>query len=341
MAQTLRFKTRRPPGARRQREPGPEPLPTGRSRRQASLLQQIWKYRLPLLLVVPGLLYYLVFFYLPILGNVIAFQDYIPFLGFLHSPFNGVQNFVALYQQPEFWSALINTLVITALQLVFFFPAPIILALVLNTLISNKVRRFLQSIFYLPHFMSWVVIVILFQQIFGGSGIFPSFLRAHGVQNPIQIMSDPNLFKPLVTAQAIWQGTGWGSVIFFAALVGIDVALYEAAATDGAGSWGRLWHVTLPGLKPVIILLLILRLGTILSVGFEQILLQEPAVGQTAGQVLDTYVYYNGIVAGNWGMGAAVGMIKSVVGLLLVLGANWLAHRAGEAGVIDSRSATR
>lgn len=341
MAQTLRFKTRRPAGGRGPGERGPQPLLTAGPRRRATLLQRIWKYRLPLLLVVPGLLFYLVFFYLPILGNVIAFQDYVPFLGFRNSPFIGFQNFVALYHQPEFWWALSNTLIITALQLVFFFPAPIVLALVLNTLISNRVRRFLQSIFYLPHFMSWVVIVILFQQIFGGSGIFTSFLRAHGVQNPIEIMSDPNLFKPLVTAQAIWQGTGWGSVIFFAALVGIDVALYEAAATDGAGSWGRLVHVTLPGLKPVIILLLILRLGTILSVGFEQILLQEPAVGQMAGQVLDTYVYYNGIVAGNWGMGAAVGMIKSVVGLLLVLGANWLAHRAGEAGVIDSRSATR
>lgn len=341
MAQMLRIKTRRPPGVGRQGQRAPQPLPASRPRRRSTLLQEIWKYRLPLLLITPGILFYLVFFYLPILGNVIAFQDYIPFLGFRHSPFVGIQNFVALYYQPEFWYSLTNTLVITALQLVFFFPAPIILALVLNTLMSNKVRRFLQSIFYLPHFMSWVVIVILFQQIFGGSGIFTSFLRAHGVQNPIEIMSDPNLFKPLVTAQAIWQGTGWGSVIFFAALVGIDVALYEAAATDGAGAWGRLVHVTLPGLKPVIILLLILRLGTILSVGFEQILLQEPAVGQQAGQVLDTYVYYNGIVAGNWGMGAAVGMIKSVVGLLLVLGANWLAHRAGEAGVIDSRGASR
>ena len=332
MAQMLRFKTHRPLGA---------PLGESRPRRRESLPERIWKYRLPLLLVVPGMLYYLVFFYLPVLGNVIAFQDYIPFLGFRGSQFVGLQNFVALWNQPEFWYSLTNTLIITALQLVFFFPAPIILALVLNTLISNGIRRFLQSIFYLPHFMSWVVIVILFQQIFGGSGIFTSFLRAHGVQNPIEIMSDPNLFKPLVTAQAIWQGTGWGSVIFFAALVGIDVALYEAASTDGAKAWGRLWHVTLPGLKSIIILLLILRLGTILTVGFEQILLQEPAVGQMAGQVLDTYVYYNGIVAGNWGMGAAVGLIKSVVGLLLVLGANWLAHRAGEAGIIDSRSATR
>lgn len=339
MAQTLRIKTRRPAPARGQGEE-PLQLPTNTPRRKR-LLQELWKYRLPLLLIVPGMLFYVVFFYLPILGNVIAFQDYIPFLGFRNSPFNGLQNFTALWHQPEFWSALVNTLVITALQLVFFFPAPIILALVLNSLMSNRVRRILQSIFYLPHFMSWVVIVILFQQIFGGSGIFTSFLRAHGVHNPIEIMSDPNLFKPLVTAQAIWQGTGWGSVIFFAALVGIDVALYEAAATDGANAWRRLVHVTLPGLKPVIILLLILRLGTILNVGFEQILLQEPAVGQTAGQVLDTYVYYNGIVAGNWGMGAAVGMIKSVVGLLLVLGANWLAHQAGEAGVIDRRGANR
>lgn len=338
---TLRIKQRAP--SRRTGAPSAARWSRSKVQKQRSggLLASIWRYRLPLLLILPGILYYLFFYYLPILGNVIAFQNYLPFLGFFHSSFNGFANFSALAHQSAFWQALINTLEITLLQLIFFFPAPILLALVLNTMLSNRLRRFLQSIFYLPHFMSWVVIVILFQQIFGGTGIFTAFLRAHGVQNPIDIMSDPSLFKGLVTAEAIWQGVGWGSVIFFAALVGIDPGLYESAVMDGANAWRRLISVTLPGIKSIVVLLLILRLGNILSVGFEQILLQEPAVGARAGQVLDTYVYYNGIVDGNWGMGAAVGLIKSVVGLMLVLGANSLAHRVGEPGVIDGRRTNR
>jgi len=284
-------------------------------------------------MLVPGLLFYCLYYYLPIFGNVIAFQDYLPFVGIRHSAFNGLDNFRILFESSEFWYSLVNTLEITALQLIFFFPAPIILALLLNSLLSNRLRRIIQSIIYIPHFMSWVVVVILFQQIFGGAGLIPQALRTHGVSNPIDVMTNPAFFKPLVTAQVIWKDTGWGTIIFFAAITSIDVALYESAAMDGANGFQRMWHVTLPGIIPITILLLILRIGTILSVGFEQILLQEPAVGAKAGQVLDTYVYFHGIVDGNWSVGAAAGLVKGAVGLALVMLSNWIAHRLGEAGL--------
>jgi len=310
-----------------------EPAPTTR-RRRSTLRRRLWRYRVPLALVVPGLAFYLVFYYVPLLGNVVAFQNYLPFLGFLHSPFIGLGNFTSLFAQQEFWWSLINTLEITALQLVFFFPAPIILALLLNSVVSSAVRRIVQSIIYLPHFMSWVVVVILFQEVFGGAGVIDQFLRNHGHSNPIDFMTNPALFKGMLTVQVIWKETGWGTIIFFAALVAIDTSLYEAALVDGASAWRRTWHVTLPGIRPIIILLLILRIGTILSVGFEQIVLQEPNVGARAGQVLDTYVYFNGIVGGAWGQAAAVGLMKGILGFVLVATANWAAHRMGEQGVM-------
>lgn len=291
------------------------------------------RYLVPLLMIAPGMIFYAIYYYLPILGNIIAFQDYLPFLGIRQSAFNGLANFQAMFQDVNFWYSVINTLEITVLQLIFFFPAPIILALILNSLLSNRIKRIIQSIVYIPHFISWVIVVILFQQIFGGAGLIAQVMRTHGVANPIDIMSSPGLFKPLVTAQVIWKDTGWGTIIFFAAIAAIDVALYEQAAIDGANGFQRIWHVTLPGIIPITVLLLILRIGTILSVGFEQILLQQPAVGNRAGQVLDTYVYFHGIVDGNWGVGAAAGLMKGVVGLLLVLSSNWLAHRLDQGGL--------
>jgi putative aldouronate transport system permease protein len=319
--------------AQRKRSRPPVRLVTRAPKNKPGRLATLRRYRVPLLMIVPGILFYCVYYYLPIFGNVIAFQDYLPFVGIQKSAFNGLDNFRTLFASSEFWYSLINTLEITALQLVFFFPAPIILALLLNSLLSNGLRRVIQSIIYIPHFMSWVVVVILFQQIFGGAGLIPQALRTHGVANPIDVMTNPAFFKPLVTAQVIWKDTGWGTIIFFAAITSIDVALYESAAMDGANGFQRMWHVTLPGIIPITVLLLILRIGTILSVGFEQILLQEPAVGAKAGQVLDTYVYFHGIVDGNWGVGAAAGLIKGVVGLALVMLSNRIAHRLGQGGL--------
>ena len=283
-------------------------------------------------MVAPAMVILLVFTYVPLLGNVIAFQDYSPFVGIWHSPFVGFANFQRLFENADFWSAVKNTLVLTAAQLVFFFPVPIALALLLNSVLSSKLRGTIQAIVYLPYFFSWVLVVTLFQQIFGGAGVISQFLREHN-WGSMDLMTNPHAFVGLITAQAVWKDAGWNAIIFLAALSAVDVALYEAAAVDGAGRWRRLWHITLPGLRPVIVLVLILRLGNALTVGFEQILLQRDAVGAKTSEVLDTFVYYTGVVNGDWAYGAAAGLFKGVVGLILVLAANRVAHALGEQGV--------
>ncbi|MEW1839532.1 ABC transporter permease subunit [Nonomuraea angiospora] len=296
------------------------------------LWRRVWRDRVMLLLALPGLLYFLVFQYGPLFGYVVAFKDYQPYIGFVDSPWVGLQNFVGVFGDPGVWNALGNTLEITLTQLVLFFPAPIALALLLNSVLNDKVRRFVQSVVYLPHFIGWVIIVSVFQQILGGAGALPNFLESIGLPR-YDMMTDPDVFPLLVTLQVVWKDAGWATIIFLAALLSIDQGLYEAAAMDGAGRWRRLWHVTLPGITPIIILLLILNLGSILSVGFEQILLQRDNVGPDAGEVLDTFVYFNGVKDGQWGAAAAVGLVKTIVGTALVLGANKVAHLFGHEGV--------
>jgi putative aldouronate transport system permease protein len=231
-----------------------------------------------------------------------------------------------------FWQAVTNTIIIAVMQLVFYFPMPICLALLLTGVINTKIRRIIQSVVYLPHFISWVIVVALWQQVLGGSGIFVHTLRDLGLP-AVNVMTEPAVFKPLVTLQLIWKESGYATIIYLAALLNIDAALYEAAVVDGAGRWQRLWNITLPGILGVTILLLILRLGLALTSDFQQILLQRNAVGPAAGEVLDTYVYFKGIVGGQWGITAAAGLIKGVIGTLLVISANKLAHRAGQEGV--------
>lgn len=297
-----------------------------------------------LVLILPGFVYFVLFHYVPLLGNVVAFQSYQPFIGITQSAWVGLQNFQDLVADARFWQAARNTIVISGAQLLLFFPAPIILALLLNSLIGNKIRRIIQSIIYLPHFISWVIIVVFFQQMFGASGAVGRLwleLQAAGVCmscGPLDIMRSPHLFPLLITSETIWRDAGWGTIIYLTALLNIDSSLYEAAAVDGASRWQMLWYVTLPGIMGITILLLILRLGTILTVGFEPILLQRDTVGAPAGEVLDTYVYFNGVAAGQWGVSAAAGLIKGVIGTILVIGANKLAHVFGQPGLYRGRT---
>ena len=286
-----------------------------------------------LAIALPGVGYFVLFSYVPLFGYVIAFQSYQPFLGFANSPFVGLGNFASMVRDAQFWQAIENTLVFSLLQLVLFFPAPIALALVLSGVIRTRMRRFVQTVIYLPYFISWVIVVSMFQLLLGGDGLVTVKL-AHALGLTAgNWMGDPDGFKWLVTAQVIWKDAGFGTIIYLAALLNIDVSLYEAAAVDGASRWQRLWHVTLPGIVGVTVLLLILRLGFSLSLGFEQILLQRDSVGPAAGEVLDTYVYYRGIVGGQWGVTAAASLIKGLVGLALVLSANRIAHMLGQPGV--------
>ena len=274
----------------------------------------------------------LVFAYIPMFGIVTAFKYYNIYDGFWASPWIGLTNFELMLGDNDFWLAFENTLVISFVQLVLYFPIPIALAILLDSVMSRRVRSIVQSIVYLPHFFSWVLVVTIFQEMLGGAGVINQILRQHGL-GTWDIMTNPDTFKYLVTAQAIWKEAGWGIIIFIAALAAIDRSLYETAASDGAGRWRRMWHVTLPGLRNVIVLLLVLRLGNALTVGFEQMLIQRQAVGRDAAEVLDTFAYYRGVVNNDFGFGAAAGLFKGVLSLGLILAANRLAHAFGEDGL--------
>jgi putative aldouronate transport system permease protein len=282
--------------------------------------------------MVPGLIYYAIFQYGALFGSALAFLDYVPFLGLSGSRWIGLENFQRLFGDADFWHAALNTVEISVLQLAFFFPAPLALALLLHSIVHTKTKRFVQSVVYLPHFISWVIVVALFQQVLGSTGVLNGILSDNGL-HVVHIIGNPGAFKPLMVAQVIWKDTGWGTIIFLAALAHVDEQMYEAAALDGANALRRFWHVTLPAIRPVIALLLVLRLGDILSVGFEQILLQRDAVGGSVAEIVDTFVYFHGIRSGDFGFAAAAGLFKGVIGVILIYLANKVSHRMGESGV--------
>jgi putative aldouronate transport system permease protein len=316
----------------RQRAGVSDPPRAAPARARVSLRSRLRRDWPLLLMVVPAVALLVVFAYVPMAGTVMAFQSYSVYTGFLHSPWVGLANFQALLGDPLFWQAFRNTLVISAVQLVLYFPVPIALAILLNSILSSKIRGVIQAVVYLPHFFSWVLVITLFQQMLGGAGVLNAFLRQHDL-GVLNVMANPGFFKYLVTAQAVWKEAGWGIIVFLAALVAIDQNLYEAAAADGAGRWRRLWHITLPGMRGVIVLMLVLRLGNALTVGFEQMLIQRDMVGRDAAEVLDTFAFYYGVVNNNFSYGAAAGLFKGVLSLVLILAANRLAHAFGEDGL--------
>jgi putative aldouronate transport system permease protein len=285
------------------------------------------------LMTLPAVLLLGVFGYAPMLGLVMAFQDYDLYQGFFHSPWVGLANFQQLFADPAFWHAFVNTIVLFSVQLVLFFPVPIALAIMLDSLLSRRLRSVIQSVVTLPHFFSWVLVITVFQQMLGGAGLIPGLLREHGVTNPFDVMTSPGAFKFLVASQLIWKEAGWSMIVFLAALAAISPSLYEAAAVDGAGRWGRVRHITLPGLRGITVLLLILQLGYALTFGFEQMLIQRQAVGPGSAEVLTTFSYFQGIADGNFSYGAAAGLFLGVTSLILILAANKVAHLFGEDGL--------
>jgi len=285
------------------------------------------------LLALPGILYFLVFKYYPMWGILIAFQDFSPYLGFWKSEWVGFDHFARLFTNSSFYLLLRNTMAISLLNLIFFFPLPIALALAMNEVANKTLKRMVQTVVYLPHFLSWVIIAgITFLLLSQSSGIVNLMLESMGFPK-IAFLTSENMFWGLLTAQVIWKETGWGTIIFLAAITSIDSQQYEAARIDGASRIRQIWHVTLPGIRNVIIILLILRLGDIMDVGFEQVFLMSNGAVANVADVFETYVYRNGIQQGQFSYTTAVGLFKSAIGLLLVVGANWLAKRFGEEGV--------
>ncbi|TCZ78192.1 sugar ABC transporter permease [Paenibacillus albiflavus] len=285
------------------------------------------------MLMIPGALFFILFKYLPMWGIVISFQDFNPFSGIWKSEWVGLQHFETLLQYDGFWRILSNSIILSLLNLIFFFPVPIILALMLNEVRKRAFRNVVQSIIYMPHFISWVVVAGITYLLLGTQGgIVNEFIVKAGWE-PINFLTSSDWFRSLIVSQSIWKEAGWGTIIFLAALSGVDPQLYEASVMDGASRWRQIWHITLPAIRSTIFILLILRLGHILDNGFEQIFLMLNATTYDVGDVFETYVYRTGLVGGKYSYTTAIGLFKSVIGLLMVVAANRLAKRFGEEGV--------
>ena len=302
-----------------------------------AFMQHYWLY----ILMIPGILYMLIFNYTPMAGLVMAFEDFSPYNGdtaiqaLFGSPFAGLKYFEKLFTGPDFWRLLRNTLAISLANLIFAFPAPIILALVLNELRCKWFKRFSQTLVYIPHFVSIVIVAALTYQLFSTTdGVaYHMLVQVFGKQNAPDIMSDPKLFSTMIVGQNLWKETGYGTIIYLAALSSVDTQLYEAAKIDGAGRWQLMWHVTLPAIRGTIILMLIMKVGSLLNTGYEQIFLMQNAMNRSVSDVFDTYLYTKGIVNGQYSLATAAGLFKSIVSMVMVVGANKIAKLFGESGL--------
>ena len=302
-----------------------------------AFMQHCWLY----ILMIPGILYMLIFNYTPMAGLVMAFEDFSPYNGdtaiqaLFGSPFAGLKYFEKLFTGPVFWRLLRNTLAISLANLIFAFPLPIILALLLNELRCKWFKRFSQTLVYIPHFVSIVIVAALTYQLFSTTdGVaYHMLVQVFGNQNAPDIMSDPKLFSTMIVGQNLWKETGYGTIIYLAALSSVDTQLYEAAKIDGAGRWQLMWHVTLPAIRGTIILMLIMKVGSLLNTGYEQIFLMQNAMNRSVSDVFDTYIYTKGIVNGQYSLATAAGLFKSIVSMVMVVGANKIAKLFGESGL--------
>ncbi|AAU22936.1 sugar ABC transporter permease [Bacillus licheniformis] len=285
------------------------------------------------LLLVPGVLYFLIFKYWPMWGVLIAFKDYSPYLGFWQSEWVGFEYFKDFFMNPDFFRLLRNTLMLAALDLIFAFPAPLIVALLLNELRHAIYKRCIQTFIYVPHFVSWTIVVsITFVFFTVDTGVMNKVLQSI-TGREIAFLSDPEWFRPMIVLQSIWKETGWGTILFLAALASVDQEQYEAAVMDGAGRLRRMWHITLPAIRSTIVVLLILRIGSFLNIGFEQIFLMTNSLNRSVAEIFDTYVYVVGITQGAYSYSTAVGLFKSVVGIILIFCANYIAKKFDQDGL--------
>lgn len=289
-----------------------------------------WKYRYLTLLLIPSLAYFIVFHYVPVYGLQIAFKDYNFFDGIWGSAWVGLEHFKHLFELGSFWQVFRNTIVISLYKFIFGFPAPIIFALLLNELRVLLFKRVVQTISYFPHFVSWVILGgVLVQFLSPSIGPINIVLKAIGL-DPIYFLADPNWFRSVLVITEVWKGLGWGTIIYLAALSGINPELYEVATVDGANRFQRVWHITLPSMVPVITIMMILTIGQLINDDFDQVFnLYNPAV-YSVGDVLSTYTYRYGLVDLQYSFATAVGLFKNVISLILVLAANSIAKRLND-----------
>lgn len=297
------------------------------------LTKYLWKHKYMYLMLVPAIVYYVIFCYVPMYGASIAFKDFNPMQGIMKSPWVGFDVFEQLFGMSKFYSVFWNTIRISLIRLIFGFPFPIIVALMLNELRWNRVKRVIQTAIYIPNFISWVVLGGIMTSLLSmDSGIVNGIIKMLGFQ-PIGFLTDERYFVPTMVVSMIWKTFGWNTIIYLAAMTGIDPQLYEAATVDGANRWQRLLHITLPCIRSTIIVVLITRIGSLMQAGFEQIfVLYHPGVYGTA-DIIDTYVYRMGLQEGKFELASAVGLFKSVVNFILVIIANKTARMMGEEGI--------
>jgi putative aldouronate transport system permease protein len=302
-------------------------------RRTSTLLRDVRASKYIYLMVLPGLAFYIIFLYIPIYGITLAFKDYSYALGILKSPWNGLHNFVEIMAEPQFGRAVRNTIIISFGRILTGFPVPILLALLLNEVRSRGYQRGLQTLYTFPHFLSWVILAGILTNLLNSSGTVNNFLVAVGGRK-YNFLADPSLFRPLLFATGIWKESGWESIIYLAAMAAIDPALYEAATVDGANRAQRMLHITWPGIKAVVFLLLVLAVGNAMNAGFDQIFnLYNPVVFDK-GDIIDTYVYrITFLRSPDYGMSTAVGVFKAGVNLLLLVAADRSAKALGQSGI--------
>lgn len=285
------------------------------------------------LLITPVLIYFLIFHYWPMYGVQIAFKDFIGTKGIMGSPWVGFDHFERFFNSFFFERLLWNTIGISLYELVVGFPIPILLALLINEVRSNAFKRFVQTVTYAPHFLSVVILVgMILIFLSPSTGLINRFIVLFGGE-PIYFMTEPGWFKTIYVLSGVWQQAGWSSIIYLAALTAIDPHLHEAARVDGASRLQRIWHINLPGIRPTIMILLILNVGSIMSVGFEKVFLMQNSLNREASDVFSTYVYRSGILGAQYGFSAAVGLFNSVVNFLLLLAVNRLVRKMNQASL--------
>ncbi|HGJ2793432.1 TPA: ABC transporter permease [Streptococcus pneumoniae] len=296
-------------------------------------VEHIQKYWILYLMMIPATVLLILFTYGPMYGIIMAFQDFTVFKGYTGSPFVGLKHFQRLFSDPLFYRLFKNTFMVGVLDFLFSFPAPLIFALILNEVRKVRFKSVVQSISYLPHFIPLVVMVGIIFELFGSYGIINSLLSSLGME-PINFFTKSEWFLPLYIGSGVWKTIGWGSIIYMGALTNIDSTLYEAADMDGANRWHKMWHVTLPSLRPTVVTLFILNAGGIMQVGFEKVFLMSSPATYEVSDVLSTYVYRQGILNSDFSYSAAVGLFNNIVALLFVLLANKIAKKLGEEGIV-------
>ncbi len=300
-----------------------------------TLKQRIYEYRWIYFLGVPGILILLFMNYLPMRNLVMAFQDYNPHLGILKSPWAGLEHFQTLFQDPKFYNMLKNTLIISGLSLLTF-PAPVILALIMNEVRNAKFKKLVQTSVYLPHFLSWAIVASLtFFLLSTEQGFVNKIAEMMGNEATAYLFSSRWIYV-IIVVQSLWKGVGWGSIVYLAAIAGIDQSLYEAAKMDGANRFQCMWKITLPSIMPTVMVMLILKMGSIVSVDFEQVFLMNNAMVKQQLEVFEIYIYNNSIASGStqYSYSTAIGVFKSVINTGLVLLTNWITNRKGYEGVM-------